>query len=131
MRLLAITAFFSLATLPCVAHHSLAAYFDASKPVLLHGVVTRVDWMNPHIRFAMDVKDESGKVTNWQFELGSPNALMRSGLSRDSLKIGEEITVRGCRAKDSPTEGNATSIWSQDGKAMLSGTVDGQDLVAR
>lgn len=131
IKVLAIGAILSAAALPGLAHHSLAAYFDVSKPLLLHGIVTRVDWMNPHVRFWMDVKDETGKVTTWEFELGSPNTLLRSGLSRNSLKIGEEIKVRGCRAKDSATEGNATSIWSQDGKTLLSGTADGQDLVAR
>jgi len=119
------------AAVPCAAHHSLAADYDVSKPVLLDGVVTRVDWMNPHVRFRMDVKDESGKVTNWEFELGSPNTLMRSGWTKNSLKIGQEVTVRGCRAKDNATQGNATSIWARDGKPILSGSADGQDLVAR
>lgn len=118
-------------TIPCLAHHSLAADYDASKKLHLCGVVTRIDWMNPHVRFSMDVKDESGKVTRWEFELGSPNTLMRSGLSRNSLKIGDKIIVRGCPAKDSATEGNATGIWSLDGKALLSDTADGQNVVAR
>lgn len=131
IKLLRIAAALAAATFPCVAHHSLAADYDVSKPLVVTGVVTRVDWMNPHVRFFMDVKDESGKVTNWEFELGSPNTLIRAGLNRNSLKIGEEITVRGCRAKDSATQGNATSIWTRDGKAILSATMDGQDLVAR
>ena len=119
------------ATLPSLAHHSLAADYDVSKPVLLHGIVTRVDWMNPHVRFSMDVKEASSKVSNWEFELGSPNTLRRYGWTRDSLKIGQRISVQGCRAKDSPTQGNATGIWSDDGKVILSGTEDGQDLAAR
>ena len=89
---------------PVLAHHSFGADFDASKPVTLHGNVTAVDWMNPHVRFYLDVTDESGK-TNWEFELGSPNTLMRSGWTRGSLKIGDEITVKGCRAKDNPNQG--------------------------
>jgi hypothetical protein len=109
------------------AHHSLAADFDASKPVTLHGNVTGVDWMNPHVRFYLDVKDESGKVTSWEFELGSPNTLMRSGWTRGSLKIGDEITVKGCRAKDNPNQANATTILSSDGRVLLSG----QGLTAR
>ncbi len=116
---------------PLFAHHSFAADFDASKPVVLHGTVTKVDWMNPHVRFYMDVKDESGKWTDWDFELGSPNTLMRSGWTRNTLKIGDEITVKGCRAKDSATQGNATTIQSSDGQALLLGTTAGQDLVAR
>jgi hypothetical protein len=131
IKLLPIAAACMFAAFPCAAHHSLAADYDASKPVLLRGVVTRVDWMNPHVRFSMDVRDESGKVTNWQFELGSPNNLMRSGWNRNSLQMGEEITVKGCRAKDNANQGNATSIWMSDGRPLLSGAADGQDLVAR
>ncbi len=131
LRISIVIAALAQAAVPSFGHHSLAADYDASKPVLVQGVVTRVDWMNPHVRFSMDVKDESGKVTNWEFELGSPNTLMRSGWNRSSLKIGEEITVRGCRAKDSTTQGNATSILSRDGKALLSPALDGQNVVAR
>lgn len=120
-----------VAAIPCAAHHSLAADFDVSKPLLLEGVVTRVDWMNPHVRFYMDVSGQSGKVTNWEFELGSPNTLMRSGWNRNSLKIGEEITVKGCRAKDNANQGNATGIWAGHGKPLLSGTAEGRNLVAR
>ena len=130
-KLLKIAAVLAAASLPCLAHHSLAADFDVSRPLLLHGVVTRVDWINPHVRFFMDVSDPSGKVTNWEFELGSPNTLMRSGWNRNSLRIGQEITVQGCRAKDNANQGNATSILSHDGKVLLSGTAGGQDLVAR
>jgi hypothetical protein len=119
------------AAIPCAAHHSFAADYDASKPVVLHGTVTRIEWMNPHVRFHLEVKDESGKMTNWDFELGSPNTLLRSGWNRNSLKIGEEITVQGCRAKDSATQGNATTILSGDGKVLLSGAAAGQELVAR
>jgi hypothetical protein len=131
IKLLRVAAVAAAAALPCLAHHSLAADFDVSRPLLLQGVVTRLDWMNPHVRFFMDVRGESGKVTNWEFELGSPNALMRSGWNRNSLRIGEEITVKGCRAKDNAHQGNATSILSRDGRPILAGTADGQDLVAR
>jgi len=131
IKLPVVAAALVTAVIPCAAHHSLAAYFDVSKPLVLHGVVTRVDWMNPHVLFFMDVKDESGKVTNWEFELGSPNTLMRSGLNKGSLKIGNEVTVQGCRSKDSATEGNATTISTRDGKLILSGSADGQELVAR
>lgn len=117
--------------LPLSAHHSFAADYDASKPLTLTGRVTKIEWMNPHVRFYMEVKDASGKVTNWEFELGSPNALMRSGWTRNSLKVGEQITVQGCRAKDSSNQGNATSIESSDGKILLSGRSAGQTLVAR
>ena len=124
IRFLILVLQFGAAGVPSFAHHSFAADYDASKPVLLRGTVTRVAWVNPHVRFYIDVKDEFGRVTNWDFELGSPNTLMRSGWTRNSLKIGEEITVKGCRAKDSATQGNATTILSSDGKVLLAG----QDL---
>lgn len=124
--------FFALAaTIPALAHHSLAADYDTSKPITVHGAVTKVEWMNPHVRFFLAEKDDSGKVTNWEFELGSPNTLMRSGWTRESLKTGAEITVKGVRSKDSSNLGNATSILSSDGEVLLSGIAAGKTLVAR
>lgn len=120
-----------LSALPLSAHHSFAADYDATKSLTLTGTVAKVEWMNPHVRFYLDVKDASGQVTNWEFELGSPNTLMRSGWTRNSLRIGEQITVQGCRAKDNSNQGNATSIVSSDGKVLLSGRAAGQSLVAR
>ncbi len=116
---------------PVLAHHSFAADYDASKPITLRGKVTKFEWMNPHAHFYLDVKDESGGVTNWEFELGSPNTLMRSGWSRNSLKVGDEVIVKGCRSKDYSNHGNATSIQSRDGKIVLSGVAAGESLVAR
>src|SRR5215510_3314113 len=89
-----------LAAVPILAHHSFAAEYDAAKPVKLTGTVTKVEWMNPHARFYLDVKDESGEVTNWEFELGSPNGLMRRGWTRNSMKLGDTISVDGSLAKD-------------------------------
>src|SRR5256885_8868050 len=88
-----------LAALPILAHHSFAAEYDANKPVTLTGAVTKVEWMNPHARFYIDVKDASGQMANWELELGSPNGLMRSGWTRNSLKIGDMVTVTGSLAK--------------------------------
>jgi hypothetical protein len=116
---------------PVLAHHSFAADYDASKPITLRGTVTKFEWMNPHARFYLDVKDNSGAVTNWELELGSPNTLMRSGWTRNSLKIGDEVIVKGCRSKDFANQGNATSILSRDGKLVLSGVSAGESLVAR
>ncbi len=75
-----------LAAVPMLAHHSFSAEYDRSKPIALKGTVTKVEWMNPHARFYLDVKDDGGKVTNWEFELGSPNGLMRQGWTRNSLE---------------------------------------------
>ena len=130
-HLIALALQLSVIALPALAHHSFGADYDASKPITLQGTVTKIEWMNPHVRFYLDVRDPSGKVTNWAFELGSPNTLMRSGWRRDSLKPGDEITVKGSRAKDSSNQGNATSILSRDGKIVLSGVSGGGNLVAR
>jgi Family of unknown function (DUF6152) len=108
------------------AHHSFAAEYDATKPITLHGIVTEVEWMNPHARFYVDVKDESGKVVNWEFELGSPNGLLRAGWSRSSLKKGDEFTVKGSLAKDGSKLVNASRITLSDGKSVLSGVSSGE-----
>src|SRR6187200_2824669 len=99
-----------LTAVPLYAHHSFAAEFDANKVVTLTGVVTKVEWANPHARIYFDVKDDKGTVVNWDFEMGSPNGLMRLGWRRDSLKAGDEITVNGSLAKNSPNVGNARSV---------------------
>lgn len=96
---------------PTLAHHSFAAEFDAAKPFTMTGVVTKVEWMNPHTYFYIDVKDKtSGKVTNWAMEMGSPNGLMRAGWTRNTMKVGDEVTVEGSLAKDGSHTGNARSV---------------------
>ena len=92
------------------AHHSFSAEFDLDKPIRLTGIVTKLEWTNPHAWFYIDVKDESGKVANWGWELGSPNGLLRTGWNRNSLKIGTEVTVEGSRARDGGTTANARVI---------------------
>src|SRR6185436_7311203 len=100
-----------LAAVPVVAHHSFAAEFDADKPFKLTGVVTKVEWQNPHTYFYLDVTDErTKKVTNWAFEMGSPNGLMRNGWTRNTLKIGDAVTVEGSLARDGKPYGNARTV---------------------
>ncbi len=95
---------------PTIAHHSFAAEFDANALVNLKGVVTKVEWMNPHARFALEVTGADGKVEIWDLELGSPNGLMRQGWSRNTLKIGDAVTVEGSRAKNGSPVANARSV---------------------
>lgn len=100
-----------LSTAPIAAHHSFAAEFDASKPFKLTGVVTKVEWQNPHTIFSLDITDEqTKKVTNWSFEMGSPNGLMRNGWTRNTLKIGDVVTVEGSLARDGSPYGNAQAV---------------------
>ncbi len=94
-----------------VAHHSFAAEFDASKPMKLTGLVTKIEWQNPHTFFYIDVTDAAGgKVTNWAIELGSPNGLMRSGWTRNTLKIGDIVSVEGSLARSGEPLGNARVV---------------------
>ena len=100
-----------LSTAPVAAHHSFAAEFDASKPFKLTGVVTKVEWQNPHTIFYLDITDDqTKKVTNWSFEMGSPNGLMRNGWTRNTLKIGDVVTVEGSLARDGSPYGNAQAV---------------------
>jgi hypothetical protein len=111
-----------LASVPMLAHHSFAAEYDRGKPITLTGAVTKVEWMNPHARFYVDVKDESGTVTNWEFELGSPNGLMRNGWTRNSLKPGDTVTIEGSLAKDGSKLVNASNVKLADGKRLFAGS---------
>ncbi len=113
--------------LPVFAHHSFAAEYDASKPVELHGTVSKLEWTNPHARIYLDVKDASGKVTTWNLELASPNVLARNGWTRHSLKEGDVITVQGSRAKDGDNLANARSVVLADGRKVFAGSASDQE----
>lgn len=100
------------------AHHSFSAVFDAESPVEVTGTVTKVEWMNPHAWFYVDVEGEDGATVNWAFELGSPNGLRRRGWSRTTVSIGDVISVRGYRARDGSSRGNVASITLADGREL-------------
>ena len=107
---------------PVFAHHSFRAEFDATKSKEFVGTVTMVEWFNPHARFYIDVKDEAGGVTNWNFELGSPLQLHRQGWRQDSLKVGDQITVEGYLAKDGSKMASASKITLADGRTVFNGS---------
>ena len=112
-----------MTAVPVVAHHSFAAEYDAAKPIKLTGTVTKIEWTNPHCFFYIDVKNESGKVETWALELGNPNALLRNGWTPKSVKIGDEVSVEGTRAKDGSLLGNARSmILISTGQRLFAGS---------
>jgi len=112
------------ATLPLLAHHSFAAEFDSTKGISLQGVVTKLDWMNPHIWIYLDTKDDSGTVAHWQCEGGPPNTLTRNGWTKDSLKTGDQVNVEGFRSKDGSNTCNARSVKLPSGKSVFAGSAE-------
>jgi hypothetical protein len=114
------------ASVPLMAHHSFAAEFDSTKPLKMTGVVTKIDWTNPHVWFYIDVKDEAGKVNNWGFEMGPPHLLQGQGWSRTTMKLGDTVTVQGTAAKNGSNRGNARSVTTPDGKRLGAASSEGQ-----
>lgn len=108
------------------AHHSFAAQYDRNKPITLAGPVMRIEWMNPHIYFYMDVKDATGKTTQWAIEGGAPNTLYRAGWRKDSVKIGEVVTVQGYLARDGSHLVNMASAVLADGRNVFFGQPEGR-----
>lgn len=108
------------------AHHAFAAQYDADKPIELKGVVTKVEFMNPHIYFYVDVKDEVGNVANWAIEGGTPNGLRRAGWGKDSLRVGDVVTVNGSLAKNGSKVVALSTVVLSDGRKVLGGYAEGQ-----
>jgi hypothetical protein len=119
----ALAAIFALlAAMPALAHHSFSAEFDGGKLIELKGVVTRIDWANPHVYFYIDVKDDKGNTTNWGCEAASPGSLHRQGWNRDSLKVGDAVTVGGYPARDGSKLADARRVTLPDGRRIFGGT---------
>jgi hypothetical protein len=113
---------FLSAVVPVMAHHSFAAEFDRSNTVDLKGVVTRIDWINPHAFVFLDVTDDGGNVTAWEVELSSPNGLIRRGWNRNSLKVGETVSLTGYRAKNGANVVSAGRVMLTDGRQVFGGS---------
>ena len=123
--IIAAAAALTTVLVPVSAHHSFAAEYDADKPITIKGKVTKVEWTNPHARFYVDMKDDAGKMINWNLELASPNVLKRNGWRRDSLKEGDQVTVEGSLARDGSKMANAKAVTLSDGKRVLTGSSGG------
>lgn len=112
-------AAFLVGAVPVVAHHSFATQYDAKKPVEMKGTITKVQWTNPHARFYIDVKDDQGQLQNWNWEMASPNVLARNGWKRDTLKIGDQITVAGYLARAADRMAIAGTISDATGRPLF------------
>jgi len=108
-----------MTTQPVWAHHSETAEYDANNPVKVTGTISKVEWLNPHVWFYVDVKDDQGKVTTWGFSTAPPGSLMRRGITKDALKLGSVVNVSGSRARDGSNNASGRSVTFADGRNVL------------
>jgi hypothetical protein len=107
---------------PLLAHHAFSSEFDANKPIKIKGTISRIEWINPHTWVHVDVKEADGKVTKWMIEGGSPNALIRRGVTSQLLKVGMEVSIDGYQAKDGSNRANGRDITLSDGRKLSVGS---------
>ena len=122
VSVLALAALLAGATRPAIAHHSFAAEYDDQKPLKITGTLTKVDWMNPHIWYYVDVKNPDGSTTAWAISGGAPGQLMRRGITKDLLVIGSTVNVEGFKAKDGSNNGFGQRVTYQDGRNVFTAT---------
>jgi len=120
-----LVAGFLVAASPVLGHHSFAAQYDRTKPITLKGTVTKVEWMNPHIYFYIDVTDQAERITNWAIEGGAPSMLYRNGWRIDSLKVGDKVTIEGWLAKDGSNLANMRTATFADGRTVFGASSGG------
>jgi len=120
----AVMALMALAA-PAIGHHSETAEFDQNVPVKVTGTIVKVEWLNPHVWFYVDVADENGKMTTWGFSAAPPGALMRRGITKDALTIGAVVNVEGSRARDGSNNASGRSVTFPDGKNVFTATQEG------
>jgi uncharacterized protein DUF6152 len=120
-RLAGLTVPLVLWAAPALAHHSFAAQYDVTKPVEMKGTVTKVEWTNPHARLYIDVKDDKGETINWNFEIASPNILVRNGWKQNTVNVGDRITVSGYLARKGERMAIAGAVTDANGKALFAG----------
>src|SRR5688500_16739859 len=111
---------------PILAHHSEAVEYDSKTPVKVTGTIKKVEWQNPHVWIYVDVKDERGNITTWGFSIAPPGALMRRGITKNALKIGEVVNVEGSRARDGSNNASGRSVTFPDGRNVLTATEGGR-----
>ena len=123
-RLSSVVGLVALLAVPAAAHHSFIAVFDRDQPVSVEGVVTEIQWTNPHIWFFVDVTNPDGSVTNWGFSGGPPGLLVRRGVSRDALKVGDAVVVEGFRARDGSTNASGSQVTFRDGRQVFTASAE-------